>query len=218
MSVACVTGSSKLPPADRNRTRFPVAEAHDTRAFVKGCDIGFEIGGERFFARNLFEAAAHFAQRLRPARSGIGKQKHVQSHLAIVFGKRDARIDGSFAGSNRHGRCIADDDRPLHKRLSGARVDEFRKVFDRFNDFARTLAASRDDDDIDFGVAARRMLDNRFTRAERTGYAISSAERNGKKRIDETYLRNHRVRRCKAFGIAVDSAFYRPLERHRNRM
>ena len=62
------------------------------------------------------------------------------------------------------------------------------------------------------------MLDNRFTRSEGAGYAIGSAERNGKKRIDETYLRNHRVRRRKAFGIAVDGAFYRPLERHRNRM
>ena len=98
-----VAAGGRNRTADRNRTRFAVAQAHDTGAFVKGCDIGFEIGGERFFARDLFEAAAHFAQRLRPARSGIGKQKHVESHLAIVFGKGNARVDGRFARGDGHG-------------------------------------------------------------------------------------------------------------------
>ena len=62
-------------------------------AFVEFGEAARQVGGEALFRRNFFEAPGELAQRLRPARRGIGHDRHVVAHVAEVFRERDARVN-----------------------------------------------------------------------------------------------------------------------------
>ena len=159
-------------PADGQRSGAPVPQPHDAAALVEARDRALQVGRERLLAGDLLEAPAHLAQRLRPARGGIRQQQHVQAELPVVLAQGHRGVDRGLAGGHRHARGVADDDGPLHQRAAGARVLQLRELLQQLHDLAGALAAGGDDDDVDVGVPAGELLQDRLARAEGAGDAV----------------------------------------------
>ena len=124
-----VAAGGRYRAAYRDRTLSPVPQPDDSRPLVEARYRRFEVGGERFLAGNLFKAARHLAQGLRPAARRVGQQQHVKPHLPVVLGQRYRRVQRRLARRDRHGRCVADDYRPLHQRFSRFRVYQLGEFF-----------------------------------------------------------------------------------------
>ena len=203
--------------ADGDRSAAAVAQAHQAGPFVKAGDDRFEIGGERFLARDLFQAAGHLAQGLGPARGRVGQQQDVQAHLPVVFGQGDGGIDRRLAGGDRHGTGVADDDGALHQRAARSGVGQFGEFLECFDDLAGPFTAGGDDDDIDLGVAADRLLQDGFSGPERPRDAVGAAAGDGNEGVDDADLGDHRFAGTQPFAVAGDRAFDRPVEAHGDR-
>ncbi len=87
---------------DAERADGAIVGFHDAGALVDRLDGAVEIGGKRLLAGNLLEPPRGLAHRLCPARRGIGDHQGLQAHLPIVLADGDARVDGRFAGGDRH--------------------------------------------------------------------------------------------------------------------
>ena len=174
--------------ADGHRADRAVVEAHVPGALVEGRDHGLEVGGEGLLAGDLLEAPGHLAQRLRPARGGVGQQEHLQAHLAVVLGDRHGRVHGGLAGRHRHGARVADDDGALHEAAAGARVGEHGELAQRLHDLAGALAAGRHDHHVDVGVAAGELLQHGLAGAERPGDAVGAALGHREERVEDAHL------------------------------
>ena len=119
-----------------------------------------------------------------------------------------------IAGSNRHRRCVTNDDCSFHQRTTCTRVFKFRELFNCFYNFTRTFTAGSDDYDINVGVTGSCMLKYCLTCTERSWDTISTTLRNWVESIDKTNLCYHWLARCQSFCIAVYCPLYRPLESH----
>ena len=199
--------------ADNGNRSFPAAQRIDaSRPLVKTCKACRKIGGKAFFGRHLFHATGKLAERFRPAACRICHDRDCHTHIAVIFGKRDARIQRHFTRGDGHIRRIRDEDRAFHDGASRPRIDDFGEFGENVGHFVSALSAADVDDEIGIAPLCNGVLRHRFARTETAGNRRSSALRQRKKHVDNAEPRNEGLGYRKLFGIGTRSA-HRPILR-----
>ena len=171
--VCCVTGSEKSPPGGETAPTTvtePLAAAqrlHIAGALVELGQAPGQVGRIAFLGRHFFEAAGNLAQRFRPTRGGVGHQRHVVAHVAIILGDGDAGVDAGLARCHRHVRGIGDQDRALHQRPPAARIGEVREFLQHLGHLVAAFAAADVDDHMRICPFGDAVLGDRLAGAER---------------------------------------------------
>jgi hypothetical protein len=146
---------------------------------------GRQIGGVALLGRQRPGPGRELAQRLGPARGGVGDHDGVVAHVAEVLRHGHAAVDARLAGHHRHVRRVGDDDRALGQRGVGPWVDQLTQVCDDVGHLVAALAASDVDDDV--GVAPLRDLlqQHRLARAEPAGHGRRAAPGHRVEQVDD---------------------------------
>ncbi len=152
-----------------------------------------------------------------PSAGRVCQEQHIQAHLPIILRQRRGGVDRSFAGCDGHGGGVADNNRPLHQALAGARVGKLGELADGLDDLASPLAASCDNHNIDLGVSACDLLQDRLARAEWPGDAVCATLDDGEHRVDNPHAGAQRLGRHETAIADSQGSLDGPILLHGNR-
>ena len=80
--------------ADDGDGAFPALQCFDVPGpLVEFRQTGGQIGGETLLGGHFLQPAGDFPQRLRPAGGGVGHQRHMVAHIAVILRNGHAGID-----------------------------------------------------------------------------------------------------------------------------
>ena len=159
------------------------------RALIELRQTASQVGRVAFLARHLFQTPGHLPERLGPAGGGVCHQRHRIAHVAEIFRNGDPGVNGRLTGSHRHVRRIGDQDGPLHQRLSGLRIFQFRELVQHVRHLIAPLAAADIDHDVGFRPFRQLVLDHGLAASEGTRHCRHAAFGDREKCIDDALAR-----------------------------
>ena len=199
--------------ADNRQSPFSVLLAqrdHMARSLVKLCQTGTQICRIPFLARHLFQTAGHLTKSFCPAGCGVSHKCHRITHVPEIFRNGDTRVNRSLTGSHRHIGSIGDKHCPLHQRLSGLRILQFRELVKNVGHLIATFPAA----DIDYNICLRPfcqlVLDNGLAASEGSRNGGNSSLCNREEGIDNPLSCDQRLFRRQLFQIRAALA-HRPF-------
>ncbi len=143
-----------------------------------------QIGGIALFTGHFLKPTGHLSQSFGPPGGGVCHQGYRVTHISIEFRNGNSRINGCFPGGYRHVGGVGDKHRPLHQRLAGLGVFQFRELHKYVCHLVAPLAASDVDYDVRIRPLGQLVLYYGLAAPERSRYSCNAAFRNGEQGID----------------------------------
>ena len=159
---------------------------HHAGALVKSGQAGRQISRESFFGGHLFQAAGQLAQSFCPTGGGVCHDRHIVSHIPVVFCQCQTGVDAGFTGSNRHVGSIGDQCSAVHQRISGLWIDQFSEFLQNLCHLVSTFSASDIDDDISVRPLGNLMLCHGLSGSESARNGSSASFGDWKHGINDT--------------------------------
>ena len=143
-----------------------IQRLHHARPLIERRKAGCQVCRESFFRRHLFQTSGQFSQSLRPPGGRVCHNRHVISHIPVVFRQRKPCINRSLAGRHRHVGRIGDQRRPVHQLVACSRVHQLGEFFQNLRHLVATLATADVHDNIRVRPLCDLMLGHRLSRSE----------------------------------------------------
>ena len=182
----------------RNRTDYGNAALAAVERFDIACALvelgksGGQVCGEALLGGHFLKASRNFTQSLCPARGRVRHNSNMVAHVAVVFRKRDTRINRSLARGNGHIGGICDKHRSVGQRSVGFGVDKLGELLKNLSHFVAALAAADVYDNIGVAPFCKLVLGHGFARAEAAGDCSRAALCNGYNGINYALTRDKR--------------------------
>ena len=159
---------------------------HHSRALIEGGKLTCQIRREAFLCRHLLQTSGKLTESLGPSGCGVCHDRHVITHITVIFRKCNTCVNGSLTGCNRHVGSVGDQCGTVHHQVSGFRVDQLAEVLKNLCHFVSALATADVDDDICVRPLGDLVLCHGFSGSESAWNCGSASLGNREKSIQDS--------------------------------